>query len=114
MGDKEWLELLRPGHTVAVKGFGSYQKPYLVKIDKVTPTQIVAGSSRYRRKDGNQIGAGTYDRKHLLKTTPEMLDEIERNTLAREVKTAAESGTIHLLPLDNLRKILELFRNEQL
>ena len=60
---------------------GTSRRVYAAAVDRVTPTQLMIGSSRFRRSDGKQLKALTrYAR-------PETADE----RLDRKARTAAEA-----------------------
>lgn len=53
--DYDWLNELKTGDKVIVKT--GYYGSDLKKVEKITPTQIVVGGSRFRKKDGYLMGA---------------------------------------------------------
>lgn len=69
MGDKEWLAGLKPGDTVIVSG-GYDRRDRARKVERMTPTQIVVGTSRYDRATGKLRGDSIYFCR-LCQPTPE-------------------------------------------
>lgn len=51
--DMDWAKDIKPGDKVIEEG-GFACPPRVAEVTKVTPTQIVIGNSRYRRKDGSE------------------------------------------------------------
>jgi hypothetical protein len=56
INNAEWLAGLKAGDRAAVsRGYG-YSSYELVKVDRVTHTQVIVGGSRFRRDNGRRIG----------------------------------------------------------
>lgn len=71
-----WLEELKPGDLVAVDaGFGTRLRAW--PVDRLTKTQIVIGTWRFRRRDGGAVGGNC----RLLELRPELRERIRRDKL---------------------------------
>jgi hypothetical protein len=55
------------------------QRPYRVSVIHATPTQIVTGSVKYRRRDGGQVGErDSWERQARIRVGPEAEAELSR------------------------------------
>lgn len=103
MNNKQWLEKLQPGDTVIVDGHWTCR---IAKIDRMTKTQFIMESgSRFRRKDGWQVGGSTYSRCYLREPTEERLNEIKHQTLAKDLSNV-KWKELDLLTLQNVWGLL--------
>jgi hypothetical protein len=82
--EKVWLASLKEGDTV-VRRYG-WNGVDLVKVTHVTPTQIVCGTSRYRRKDGSPVGNDGYNAPRIFEFTEEVRVEIREKELRRAIE----------------------------
>jgi hypothetical protein len=73
MSETTWLEALKDGDEVVIRHrYGMDRHGMrLVKVTKITPTQIVANGSRFRRDTGWERGGSVWDSTSLLEATPE-------------------------------------------
>lgn len=101
MGNNDWLAALQVGDTVVVSGRWAN---HIAKVERMTPTQILAGKTRYCRRTGRQKGGNTWDSTWLRQPTQELLDEILRLKFA---KRARETDWTKY-SLDELRQIAAL------
>lgn len=99
MPDHEWLSSIKEGDTVAVGG--SFYGYGLAVVDRVTPTQLVIGASRYRRKDGYRRGDSSWDTAHIERPdAPHVVADIaekRRIQLRANVERAARSASAESL-----------------
>lgn len=102
MGD--WLNKLKVGDTVIVSA--GWQGDRLGKVERVTATQIVVGGSRYRKVNGNIVGAQGYSREGLYEATPHRVATVRKAYLARKFSGAKW----HDLSLEDLEKVEALVR----
>lgn len=51
------LEALKVGDLLAYDGYG--REVVLIRVEKVTPTQVVTGTTRWSRKNGRRVGASS-------------------------------------------------------
>jgi hypothetical protein len=86
------------------------------RVSKVTATQIIVAegnfTSRYRRKDGWNIGGSSWSRSYLKIGTPaevqEARDYEDRQLICAEFRRA----NLELLTLDTLRKVSEALKQD--
>ena len=88
--ERDWLAALKPGDKVLIEsGYGN--RRHIATVAKITPSgliSIVDGHSRYRQKDGWQVGDGaSFDKCLLREATPERLAtirlEVRRSRIAK-------------------------------
>ncbi len=97
ISDRSFLERLGVGDLVIVE---SRSGQYVEKVTHATATQIHVGKSKYRRKDGREIGADMWYGRDLAEATPELLAEVRAaNKHARLVQSIRD-----LVDADALRK----------
>jgi hypothetical protein len=82
----DWLEELKPGDKVL---YGSHRDDSIGVVERVTPTQIIVGGTRYNRKTGRRVGPYSgFCRPRIQRATAERLAEVETaNRKARAVYT---------------------------
>ena len=97
-----WLESLKVGDRVIIAGY--FRGDRLAVVNRMTATQIIAGNSRFRRKDGILVGSDSYNRTRLLPPTPERLEKIERRETIESLRRSLE-GTAEKLTTDQLRRM---------
>jgi hypothetical protein len=100
------LQSLGPGDRVIYHPSGVYGHPSIMRITRVTPTQIVVGNDRFNRETGWRKGEHGYSgMSRISNGTPEQFQEVADN---RERLAIAESLSVRnwkALPLDKLRAI---------
>jgi len=79
----EWLKSLKVDDAVAVSSRYGYS---ISKIVSMTATQITAGSTRYQKKDGQQIGGDRWYPSHLTPITEEIRAEVKHARLLSAVR----------------------------
>jgi Zn-dependent alcohol dehydrogenase len=79
----EWLANLKPGDEVAIPGRWSVGATSLLRVERLTATQIVvAGGRKFRRDSGRAVGTSdTWNTPWLQPVTQEVLDAIEHKRL---------------------------------
>ena len=75
-------------------GYGSQQ--VLARVDRVTPTQIVIGHSRYRRADGYRIGDTGYGRGRVTVPTEKDRERLTRYEVCKAIRQTTTKSTKHL------------------
>lgn len=75
-------------------GYGSQQ--VLARVDRVTPTQIVIGNSRYRRADGYRVGDTGYGRGRVTIPTDADRERLARLVAVRAIRETTTDSTKHL------------------
>jgi hypothetical protein len=81
---------------------GYYGAGNLVTVDRVTPTQIVIGSSRYSKASGRMMGDGNYNNFRVIAPTPKNLLEVELEELHRKLCNLT-SSSLKDVPIERLR-----------
>lgn len=75
------LDNIKAGDRVIVHSYGYLR---VATVDRVTPTQIIVGHSKYRRKNGNAVGGGIWGADFISRAEGENLKVAERETKAYE------------------------------
>jgi hypothetical protein len=94
----EWLASLKVGDEVAIQPGGWDQTQRISRVTRITKTQFVCGSERFRKSDGWAPGSG-WSRPNIVKPTQEMRDKIEAARLRTKIKNAATDSTTTLATL---------------
>jgi hypothetical protein len=90
-----WLEELKAGDLVAIdSGFGTRLRAW--PVDRLTKTQIIIGTWRFRRRDGAAVG-GSW---RLLELRPELKERIRRDKLIDHIQ--GSGFLMNRLPIDVL------------
>lgn len=76
--DNDWLQNVKVGDEVASSG--NFGTPSILKVTRITKTQIVTDRQRWRKSDGKPLGRG-YTLAGLCKLSPIILREIESQKL---------------------------------
>lgn len=103
---RDWLDSLT-ADAVVVRSAGYGMRSLQAKrVTRVTPTQVVVGSEKFRREDGRLIG-GTRSMMtvEIVQPTPEILASIRRTRIISELTNASWSS----VPLTDLEKIFAIF-----
>lgn len=103
----EWLSALKPGDEVSIsRGYG-YRSHEIARVDRMTATQFVVGTERFRRDDGRLVGNGDrYYMVRLEQVTDRIREEIERKELCGLI----ERGALKKLSLDDLRTVAGIIK----
>ena len=106
------LENVKEGDQVAILHGGINSWGEAVTVTRTTPTQIIVGKTRYRRKNGYTVGrqAG-WDPTHLVILDDRTKAAIAHQAREREIRTLAKQireTNLKDLPLDTLRQIVAL------
>lgn len=84
-----WLASLKTGDQVAIEQ--RTNNPRLATVTHSTATQIVIGSTKYRRKDGFLMGhVSGFSRPHLEQPTEERINKVEHTELRRWLSQLAD------------------------
>jgi hypothetical protein len=63
----------------------------LATVDRVTPTQIVVGCQRFRRKDGNIVGGDTWSRCDIRQPEPFLIDKANRQAALSSLRRIVDN-----------------------
>ena len=77
-----WLQELGPGDTV-IERSGPIRS--LSKVTRVTKTQVIVGTTKYRRKNGHRTDNDSYDFRCIVEATPDRRDQVVRARLCAEL-----------------------------
>ena len=80
---RESFENIKVGDVVIVHA-GPY-KATVNKVRKVTATMIHVGNERYRKKDGNLVGAGPWDLRWITIPKEGEIEEMQRREFVSDV-----------------------------
>lgn len=72
----EWLSTLKPGDKVIRRGTGIGSMDEVVTVGRVTATQVIVGSEKYRKVNGRRIGDSGWNSHWLKEATPKLLESI--------------------------------------
>ncbi len=103
-----WLNGLDAGDEVGV----SYRHGVrLERVTKVTPTQVVTGRDRWRKKDGRRVGE--YDRwfpPRLVEATEEVRAEVRLRNLRSRAHVLCTRGAIEKMSEADLLRVIAIFK----
>lgn len=101
-----WRESLAVGSVVVMRsGFG-YAKYSLAKVTSITPTQIVIGHSRFRKRDGGLVGGDAWSSLSIEPVTEHRVAQIRADSLAKQLRAVEWSR----VPLDILDRVDSIMR----
>jgi len=103
------LKDLKAGDEVAVD-YGFHNSPRLAVIERVTKTQIIIGSSRYRREGGYLIGAGSWNFNKVVVLTEKIRSKMIREGRIYEIENFKWKEASELL----IDSVFRLMKNAKL
>lgn len=79
------IKQVSPGDTIFIKSTlrGTVRK---VTVSRTTKTQIIAGSERFRKRDGRRVGASTWDYTTALVWSQGLEDQYRREIVERRLR----------------------------
>lgn len=97
---KDWLESVKPGDYVIVRGQYGVGRS-VGRIGRLTKTRIMISlphggvlshviETAFRRSDGGEVGANSYNRRQLEEGTPEVIEAVRKSS--RKAKLAQALG----------------------
>ena len=72
------LSSLKPGDTVILRYSTPCIPDRIATVDRLTKTQIIVGTRRFRISDGQEIGCSRWDYYRIVPATPDQIAEVER------------------------------------
>jgi hypothetical protein len=83
MQNKEWLQNLKVGDVVfRTQNYTSAMIKVTVK--RITKTQIITtNNEKFWKKDGYNVGGGTWDTQRIYEATPELMEKFKIDELKR-------------------------------
>ena len=103
---RESLENVKVGDVVIL-----HVSPYRAtvnKVGKVTATMIYVGNERYRKKDGNLVGAGPWDLRWITIPKEGEIEEMKRQEFIMDVVSEMKKRTARDVTYDQAVKIKEV------
>lgn len=104
---RERLQEAQPGDTVIHYDRGSL--PHIKQIKRVTPSQIILAwgkvEIRYWKKNGERVGASTWDKDWIKVPTPEELKEAQDQIRAHNLRGEVEALIVKKLRASILRNM---------
>mgnify|MGYP004560066019 CR=1 FL=1 len=85
----------------------------IVKVDKVTKTQIVAGNIRFRRDSGWQCGGDRWNVRRISVPTEKEISEIKEETLRKILIYAISSFDFKRLSADELKQVYNIVKGKE-
>lgn len=105
--DTSWIQSLAEGDTVIVYHFGSVRGWRKVeKVTRMTPTQVVVNSGRFRKDNGRMVG-GHYSA-CLLEATPDAVAKLRDDAEATRLRRSIQGVRWDAVPLETLRSVAHL------
>lgn len=98
------------GDDVLVTGM-SYRR--IVKIDKVTKTQIVVDDARYRRNSGLQYGGDSWNRKRISVPTEKEISDVKEENFRKKLIYAISSFDFKRLSTDELKQVYNIVKGKE-
>jgi hypothetical protein len=100
-----WLDSLKAGDEVAVRNGYGPDNVRICKVDRTTPTLILVGPTKYRRKDGYVMGRqGLFSRLHIAPPTDDTKERAARARLVSRIALMSKEEW-RSLPLASLEAI---------
>lgn len=103
---RESLENVKVGDVVILHA-GAYRK-IVNKVRKVTATMIHVGNERYRKKDGNLVGAGPWDLRWITIPKEGEIEEMKRQEFIMGVVSEMKTRTARDVTYEQAVKIKEV------
>ena len=104
------LKDLVAGDEVLVTGI-SHRR--IVKVDKVTKTQIVAGNIRFRRDSGWQCGGDRWNVRRISVPTEKEISETKEETHRETLIYAIRSFDFKRLSTDELKQVYNIVKGKE-
>lgn len=106
---KELKDLIA-GDEVLVTGI-SHRR--IVKVDKVTKTQIVIDNARFRRDSGWQCSSDRWNVRRISVPTEKEISEIKEETLRENLIYAISSFDFKRLSTDELKQVYNIVKGKE-
>lgn len=104
------LKDLVAGDEVLVTGI-SHRR--IVKVDKVTKTQIVIDNARFRRDSGWQCSSDRWNVRRISVPTEKEISEIKEETLRENLIYAISSFDFKRLSTDELKQVYNIVKGKE-
>ena len=104
------LKDLVAGDEVLVTGI-SHRR--IVKVDKVTKTQIVVGNTRFRRASGWQCGSDRWNVRKISVPTEKDISDVEEENLRKALIYVISSSDFERLSTDELKQVYNIVKSKE-
>ncbi len=111
------LENVQVGDTLILNGRGRASDAHIVKVDRLTKTQIIINSNRFRKFDGRVVGGGSIW--NSLSVTIPREGEIKKIQEARlrlqlehSINDACQIQLVRKMSLDTLQQLSKILENQ--
>lgn len=101
----EWLNTLKPGDKVIESSTGIGHLDSVRTVSKVTATQIIVGSTKYRKSNGWKVGSSGWNSSYLREATPERVQEIAEQRRQIQIANKLVDVRWRQLPLSVLEQV---------
>lgn len=98
------------GDDVLVTGI-SYRR--IVKIDRVTKTQIVVGNARFKKDSGWQCGSDRWNLRKISVPTEKEISDIEEENLRKTLIYTISSFDFKRLSTDKLKQVYNIVKGKE-
>lgn len=109
--NKEWLESLKVGDKVFVRGhFTKAIRP----VEKINKGSIKVGGTLYNKTDGYQKGGDVWYRTYIEEVTDDILKEVQRENKAMNIEMmlhGLDCKKFTLEQLEELEALIKKFKN---
>ena len=111
MSNYDFLQNIKPGYKVIVSYGGFHNLRKVEPVIKVTKTQIIVPTGRFRKKNGWLVGRGVWNTTSISEATPEAIAEITAENEYRQVLSKILDVKWREVEPDKLKKILEILED---
>ena len=91
---------------------GNYHRR-IANVDKVTKTQIVVNSVKFRRDSGWQCGSDSWDRKSISIPSEKEISDIKEENLRNALIYAIRSFDFKRLSTDELKQVYNIVKGKE-
>ena len=96
------LSSLKPGDPVILRFSSPFVNDRIATVDRLTKTQIIVGTRRFRISDGREFYSSRYDYYRILPATADQIAEVERR---QQIKQDQESAYRLAVQISNRARV---------
>jgi hypothetical protein len=86
MTDYTWLQELKAGDTVIVRGSSGRRE--VRKVQRVTKARVFTSeSTSFNKSNGSEVGGSVWSREHIYEATPEDIADVLRETKRNKLRS---------------------------
>lgn len=105
------LENVKVGDFVVLIG-GYAHDDYLIKVERVTKSQILADKRRFWKKNGRIVGAGIWCYDYIRPATENDIERIKKINQKNELLAFIRKADLDNLSLESLQTICDVVKKE--